>query len=355
MNKMVIIISKSSLPLIIRADANPEIGTGHVMRCLALAEAWQDTGGEVSYVSAFYAQALEVRLKREGIQIQHTYEKVGTRGDADETARIAQEHGADWIVVDGYRFGAGYQKAIKDSGLSLLFVDDYGHADHYYADIVLNQNIYADIYFYPKYEPYTQFLLGTKYALIRKEFLKLSSLHRDIPDIARKILVTFGGSDPNNVTLKIVEALKKINVNKIDVIVIIGGANPYFNLIHEIVKDLPNFTLIKNAENMPELMAWADIAISAGGSTCWELAFMGLPSILCPIAKNQKIITQELFKIHASVGFPLGKLTSTKDVAHFIDSFLNNKKLRTDFSRTQKKIVDGAGAKNIVSIMIGNN
>jgi len=341
--------------LIIRADASPEIGTGHVMRCLALAEAWQDTGGEVFFVSACDAPALDVRLRKERFQILHISQDAGSLGDADETARIANTLGTNWIVTDGYHFGAQYQKTIKDSGLSLLFIDDYGHADHYYADIILNQNIYADMSFYPKYEPYTRFLLGTKYALIRKEFLKWSDWHRDIPEVARKILVTLGGSDPDNVTLKVIEAVRTVDLDGLEVKVVVGGANPHFDLIYESVKDLPNFTLIKNAETMPELMAWADIAISAGGSTCWELAYMGVPSILCPIAENQKLITQELYKIHTAVGFSLGglTLTSMEDVTHFITSFLKKRQLRSGLSRTQKEIVDGTGAKNIVSIMIG--
>ena len=344
---------KNKKKLLIRADASPEIGTCHIMRCLALAEAWQDTGGEVFFVSACDAPALEVRLNKEGIKILHISQDVGTLGDADETTKIAHEHRADWIVVDGYHFGAEYQKKIKNSGLSLLFVDDYGHADHYYADIVLNQNIYADMSFYKKYEPYTRFLLGTKYVLLRREFLKLSDRHCDIPKVARKILVTLGGSDPDNITLKVIEAVKTVDVSGLEVKVVVGSANPHFNLIHKTVKNLPNFTVVKNAENMSELMIWADIAISAGGSTCWELAFMGVPSILCPIAENQKLITQELFKIRAAVGLPLGNLTSIKDVAHFIDSFLKKKKLRSGLSRTQIKIVGGNGAKIIVSIMIG--
>jgi UDP-2,4-diacetamido-2,4,6-trideoxy-beta-L-altropyranose hydrolase len=324
------------------------------MRCLALAEAWQDTGGETFFISACEAPAIEDRLKKEGMPVLHIRHEAGSFGDADETVRIALEHGADWIVVDGYHFGAEYQKTIKDAGLSLLFIDDYGHADHYYADIVLNQNIYADLSLYKKYEPYTRFLLGMKYVLLRREFLKYSDWHRDIPKVARKILVTLGGSDPDNVTLKVIEAVKTVGLDGLEVKVVVGGANPHFDLIHEMVKDLSNFTLIKNADNMPELMAWADVGLSAGGSTCWELAFMGLPSILYPIAENQKIITQELYKICAAVELPSGILTSVNDFTFFTESFLKKKKLRSGMSLTQKKLVEGTGAKHIVSIMMRN-
>jgi len=334
-------------PLIIRADASPEIGTGHVMRCLSLAEAWQDTGGEVFFVSACDAPALEVRLKKEGIQILHISQKSGTIGDADETARIAHEHGADWIVVDGYHFGAEYQKTIKDSGLSLLFIDDYGHADHYYADIVLNQNIYADMSFYQHYEPYTRFLLGTKYALIRKEFLKWSGWHRDIPNVARKILVTLGGSDPANVTLKVIDAVRTVDLDGLEVVVVVGGTNPHFDLIHETVKDLSNFTLIKNAENMPELMAWADIAISAGGSTCWELAFLGTPFITISIADNQKPVMLTLSTQKAAINLGDGHTLNKKEISDQLKEVIKSTDLRLNLSENSKKLVDGEGMSRV--------
>lgn len=338
-------------PLVIRADASPEIGTGHVMRCLALAEAWQDNGGEVFFVSASNAPPLESRLKKEGSHILHISQNIGTLGDADNTTLIAHEHGADWIVVDGYHFGADYQKRIKISGFSLICIDDYGHTDHYYADIVLNQNMYADISFYPKYEPYTRFLLGTKYALIRKEFLKWSGWCRKHPDVARKILITLGGSDPANVTLKVIEAVKKIDVSDLDVTVVAGGANRNFDQFNEAVRDNPSFKLIKNAENMPEQMAWADIAISAGGSTCWELAFMGVPSCIIALAENQRKSSEALFagKITEYAGW-FEDLTS-EDLIAKTTALLLNKKNRAFLSNNARQLIDGNGARQIIQQM----
>jgi UDP-2,4-diacetamido-2,4,6-trideoxy-beta-L-altropyranose hydrolase len=336
-------------PLIIRSDASPEIGTGHIMRCIALAEAWQDTGGEVVFILAYDTPALEARLKKEGFRILHISQEAGTPGDADETARIAHGCGAGWIVVDGYHFGAEYQKTIKDAGLSLLFIDDYGHADHYYADIVLNQNIYADMSFYPKHEPYTRFLLGTKYALIRKEFLRWSGWHRDIPNVARKILVTLGGSDTDNLTLKVIEALRTVDLDGLEVKVVVGGANPHFDLIHNKVQDLSNFTLIKNAKNMPELMAWADVAISSGGSTCWELLFMGVPSLVIPIAKNQDPIVTALQSLSISQGINGYLLENPKEFAETIFIFLQSWKTRSEFSTRMTQYVDGKGPFRIIS------
>ena len=334
--------------ILIRADASREIGIGHVMRCLALAQGWQDyLGGKVFFVLGTRAPTLENRLIREGIEVIHIGSPLGSVEDASKTALLARENGAHWIVVDGYHFGAEYQKTIKDAGLSLLFIDDYGHTDHYYADIVLNQNIYADMSLYKNYEPYTRFLLGAKYALLRREFLAWTEHKRDIPDIARKVLITFGGSDPDNVTLKVIEALKKIEIDRLDVITVVGGVNQNYKTIRQSVKERPGFSVRKDVNNMPELMAWADVAISAGGSTCWELVFMGLPSILCPVAENQMSNVRFL----KSKG--LVKCIRTDDISNLevtakkITNLLISHNERNLLSQNMKRLVVGEGSRCI--------
>ena len=321
------------------------------MRCLALAEAWLDAGGEVFFVSACDAPAIEDRLKREGIEIHRIPHETGTSDDADETVRIAREHSADWIVVDGYQFGAAYQKTIKDAGFSLLFIDDYGHADHYYADLVLNQNIYADISLYKNYEPYTRFLLGTEYVLLRKEFLKYSDWHRDIPKVARKILVTLGGSDPDNITFKIIEAVRTVEFDGVEVKVVIGSANPHVDLLYETVNDLSNFTLILNADNMPELMAWADVAISAGGSTCWELLFMEIPSLVISIAENQEPVVNGLESRSIAKRINGDVLRKPEELARIISDFLRDYDQRSAFSKRMVHIINGKGPAQIINAM----
>jgi len=146
--------------LVIRADGSTLIGSGHIMRCLALAQAWQDAGGGVLFLMGTGVPILEERLKSEGMDTAHLRAHAGSTDDAVETANLAQEVGATWVVLDGYHFDAVYQRTIKDSGVRLLFIDDNGHADHYYADIVVNQNIHAHAGLYTNREPYTQLLLA---------------------------------------------------------------------------------------------------------------------------------------------------------------------------------------------------
>ena len=281
--------------LIIRADADVQMGTGHVMRCLALAQAWQDQGGGAIFVMSQAPPALESRLLAEGMEVVRLAAPPGSAEDARETAVLAQSAGPSgwwWTAISS---GPTTSAWSRTPVLRLLFVDDYGHAEHYWADLVLNQNIYAHEDFYPSREAYTRLLLGTRYALLRREFFKWRGWQREIPEVARKILVTLGGGDPDNVTLKVLQALSQVEMDGLEVVVVAGGANPHFQELQAAANNFPHrMRLLANVDHMAELMAWADVAISGGGSTCWEMAFMGLPAITIILADNQRPVAEKL-------------------------------------------------------------
>jgi UDP-2,4-diacetamido-2,4,6-trideoxy-beta-L-altropyranose hydrolase len=336
-------------PLLIRADGGPAIGSGHLMRCLALAEAWKENGGTVIFVIATPSPSpsLEERLSPEAAEVLHIAVTPGSPEDAQKTARLAQERGCVWVVVDGYQFGADYQRHLRDAGFSLLAIDDYGHAAHYYADIVLNQNSYADRSFYPHHEPSTRFLLGPEYVLLRREFRDRAGYARTIPAIARKVLVTFGGADPENATLAAIRALAQVPVDGLEVIIVVGGMNPHYDALRESVKDRPGFSIRKDVRDMPGLMAWADIAISAGGSTCWELAFMGLPALVHPLAANQEPVVRSLVSRGVADELTAGDLFGGEGAVQKITEFLTSHWRRCRFSRQSKDLVDGEGASRV--------
>jgi UDP-2,4-diacetamido-2,4,6-trideoxy-beta-L-altropyranose hydrolase len=336
--------------LIIRADASVVVGTGHVMRCLALAQAWQDKGGEAIFILANKSSALENRLRSEGMQVVYLLVEAGSHEDANQTVDFAQKFNAQWIVVDGYHFRAKYQKAIKDFGIRLLVFDDYGHAEHYYADLVVNQNIAVhneDLYC--SKETYTQLLLGTQYALLRREFWQWRDWQRAINPIARKLLVTFGGSDPDNVTLKVIQALDRLNRDDLEVIVVIGGSNPHHEVLQkEVVNSSLAISLQRNVSNMPELMAWADLAIASGGVTCWELAFMGLPSLLILLAQNQEAGIDKIDGL-STKNLGLFSGLSPQKFTEELLNIINNPINRTKMSHQGKALVDGLGALRTIS------
>ena len=278
------------------------MGTGHVMRCLALAQAWQDTGGRPVFAIAEATPAIRGRLLADNMDVVSLEISAGGEGDAPKVTALAMHHAAKWVVVDGYQFGADYQRQLKAAGLKLLFVDDNGHADHYSADLVLNQNPHADESFYSSREPYTRLLLGLRYAMLRREFSQWQEWKREILPVGRKVLVTMGGSDPDNITALVIEALQSLPGKEIETTVVVGGGNPHFESLELAAGSFTGkMRLEKDVSNMPGLMAWADIAIVGAGTTSWELCLLGLPAILVDLAENQRPVAAELNRLQVVV------------------------------------------------------
>ena len=338
--------------LLVRADGNNQIGIGHVMRCLALAQAWQENGGEVHFVIDEGSIALESRLQDEGVNLYTISGVSGSASDENQTLAFADAINASWIVVDGYQFDTVYQKTLKQAGKQLLFVDDYGHADVYYADQLLNQNVYAARELYQNRADLTRLLLGTRYALLRREFWHWRKWQRNITHEARKILVTLGGSDPDNVALEVIQALRMLNIANLEVAVVVGSSNPHGQTLHETIEDRQDsFRLEQNVADMPALMAWADVAVSAGGSTCWELAFMGLPTIIITLAKNQEAVGPGLERVGAAISLGWHNDLTIQKIAETIDSLLRDFSKRVEISQNGKALVDGFGAPRVVQHM----
>jgi UDP-2,4-diacetamido-2,4,6-trideoxy-beta-L-altropyranose hydrolase len=341
-------------PLVIRADASTQIGSGHIMRCLALAQAWQDVGGHAVFTVGMTIAALEERLRSEGMEVIRLLVQPGSADDAIQTADSARQMGANWVVVDGYHFGVDYQQTIRDSGLRLLFVDDNGHAEHYYADVVLNQNIHAHEGLYANREPYTRLLLGIRYVLLRREFLKWWGWKREIPEVARKVLVTLGGGDPDNVTFKVLQALQQVAVDGLEAVVVVGGSNPYHEELQSAIRHSPfAIRLERNVTNMPELMAWADVAVSAGGSTCWELAFMGLPNLVLILADNQRPVAERLDTAGVAVNLGWRENLSSAEIAQVLTQLLATARVRMEMSWHGQQLVDGQGVNKVLRYIRG--
>ncbi|MFC1821074.1 UDP-2,4-diacetamido-2,4,6-trideoxy-beta-L-altropyranose hydrolase [Thermodesulfobacteriota bacterium] len=338
--------------LIIRADTSTQIGAGHAMRCLALAQAWQDAEGCATFLMSEVTPTLKTRLLSEGIEVIHLSAYPGSADDAVQTRELAQQVGAAWIVVDGYHFGADYQRIIKDANVGLLFIDDNEHAGHYYADIVLNQNIYAHELLYENKEPYTRFLRGTRYILLRREFLKWHGWKREIPHAARKVLVTMGGGDPDNVTLKVMQALQQIDIGRLEVEIVVGANNPHFLELQSAIHNPQSaIHLKKDVINMPELMSRADVAVSAGGSTCWEMAFMGLPAAVLVLAENQKDIAAGLGEAGVVINLDQYTEVSVEKAANTLARMIEDRELRKGMSLKGRELVDGMGAVRVAEIL----
>jgi UDP-2,4-diacetamido-2,4,6-trideoxy-beta-L-altropyranose hydrolase len=322
------------------------------MRCLALAQAWHDAGGHCVFAMAETTPAVERRLREESIDVEQLSAEVGTAEDAKETARLAGRKNASWIVVDGYRFGSAYQLEIKAAGFKLLFVDDNVHADTYSADLVLNQNLHATASLYAKREPYTVLLLGPRYAMLRREFRRWRDWRREIPPVGRKILVTMGGSDPGNLTIRAIDALQQLSNPALKTSVLVGGSNPHLRLVEAAIQETESsIRLITDAPTVGELMAEADVAITGAGTTFWEMCFLGLPSILLVLAENQEGVAAAADKMGAACSLGPGAEVSASAIASKLAELLNSSEKRTNQSEKGRKLVDGRGAERVVAFL----
>lgn len=344
--------------LFIRSDATPTMGTGHVMRCMALAQAWKKRVGTVTFISHCPSPSILKRIDSEGFCLVQVEEICPSAQDIQETLKIIKgkhsprsedSEGYKWVVIDGYHFTSDYQKAIMESGFKLLVIDDYNHLDHYNADILLNQNIGAHHFSYSCL-PGTEKLLGTKYVMLRSEFL-IAQKTKTLPQKAKNILVTMGGSDPDNITLKILQAINQIDDPELDFKIIAGPGNPHIKILKEAVQSNSHINLIDHAD-MPEMLVWADLCITAGGSTCWELCFFGVPFLILIIAENQ--LGSALGLAQAGAAINLGKKESLipDEINHCILTTVKDIKIRQGLKKSGVNLVDGKGTKRIIRQML---
>jgi UDP-2,4-diacetamido-2,4,6-trideoxy-beta-L-altropyranose hydrolase len=335
--------------LLLRTDASTAIGTGHVMRCLALSKAWQETGGEVCCLMAESIPPLEERLAREGVTVTRIASAPGSAGDAEQTVVEARRLAATWVVADGYRFEPNYIRKLKAAGLRVLFLDDDGRFDFYPADVVLNQNISASSAMYAKREPLTRLLLGSEYVLLRPEFLA-EPRARAHPATVRKVLVTMGGSDSENVTRKVLLALLRLEAG-IEARIVTGSGNPWQEELQILADQRAGFQLERSPANMAPLMRWADIAISGAGGTCWELAFLGLPAIIIALSRDQQAIARGLAENEVAVSLGWHANLSQEGISEALLSLLSDPGRRCSMSERGLSLIDGRGAERVVAFL----
>ena len=334
--------------LLIRADANSEIGHGHMMRCLALAQAWRELRGPVTFVMASPSREVRQRVEAEGVDVVAQDAPAGTEEDARETCAAAERSGASWIVLDGRAFSPEFQEQLR-AARPLLVLDDEARAPRLCADLVLNQNVHARPADYEGRAPGARLLLGCYYVLLRREFHDRRS--RDIPPRATKLLVTLGGSDPDNVTAAVLRALHGADLAGAQVRVIAGGSNRYVaELRTEAARSSFAMEVRENVSDMPAQMEWADLAISGSGSTCWETAYLGLPAIVVVLSSDQKKIAEELERrgIAVSLGWHRDGL---QRLPGELARLMSDRAERQRMSHLGQELVDGQGAARVVAEM----
>jgi UDP-2,4-diacetamido-2,4,6-trideoxy-beta-L-altropyranose hydrolase len=338
--------------ILIRADADSQIGTGHVMRCLALAQAWRERGGRVIFLMKRNLPALTDRIKKEGFGHRAIPASARNNVDAAFTIAEAKRGEAQWVVVDGYHFDWVYRKTLKNSGLRVLWVDDLGTSGFCFADIIVNQNIYARKNMYPKCSLRTHLLLGPRYALLRKEFAN-SPTRLPKGSHCKRVLISGGGTDPHNITKIALESLSNFSAHPLNIEVILGPGYKKEGTIAKFKhsKGIHRIHFIRNPTRMAGHMVRADLAIIAAGSTCWEIARQGVPALLIVQADNQ--INVACFMHRAGVAWNLGHAREVT-AAQIEDRFkwlTESPSIRKRMGWKGRRLTDGRGAKRVAEFL----
>ncbi len=356
--------------IVFRSDASVLIGSGHVMRCLALADALTNMGGVCHFIcrehqgnfiehirnKGFFVHILPVSQGKPSVDINALEYSCWLGSSQVEDAKycsvILKELNVEWLIVDHYALDEKWELILKPYYNKLMIIDDLADRKHV-CDLLLDQNWFGTLTC-NRYEDLINnnatLLLGPKYALLKPEYEHFRNIIPVRKGTIHRILVFLGGSDPSNETKKVLEALDDFKLLGIDVVV--GANHPDPAGIIKIAVARSQVRLYSNMPHLADLMARADLMIGAGGSTTWERMCLGLPSIVISVAANQVSTNTSLMK-EGYINFigeaaVVTSLTIKKAVSDMLVSPCHLQRQ----SALMMKLVDGAGIKSVCDYLI---
>lgn len=337
----------------IRADANSEIGSGHLMRCLSVADRIREAGREVAFLIA--DEAPVDFLKKWGMP----YHILGTNyremdAELPKLMPYMEEVKKPVVLVDSYFVTASYLTELRKHAF-VVYMDDK-NSYPYPVDALINYNIYGDLLSYGGrgWLADTRFLLGTEYVPLRREFSEMAARISEKTEV-KNVLITTGGSDKYMLskgfldTFLADEELKTLHYH-----VVCGAFHTDVEGMREKYGALPNVTIYHNVQRMSELMKECDLAITAAGSTMYELSALGLPICSFSFVDNQEQILDTFVNknlvVYGGNYLELGEELFAQ-TAKSLKAFLKEKKLYKEHSDKLKKLVDGQGAVRIAQFL----
>ena len=357
--------------IVFRVDASNAMGSGHVIRCLTLADALcaavPDAG--IQFVCRSHPGNLVLYIEQRGYfttclplgdscfgenGLPHAdWLGASQETDAAETQSAFRHHDIDWLIVDHYGIDYHWEQQLRSIVSHIVVLDDLANRKHL-CDVLIDQNFVTN--FEHRYEGLVpaeaRVFAGPKFALLRHEFPSLRGVSRQRNGIVHAVLICFGGSDPNNHTLAVLEALRGYasSLERIDVVV--GSSNPHIQSITAACETLSNAALHFSPTNIGELLMLADLAIGAGGGMNWERACLGVPSLVFGIAENQSSSIAALIEAGCVAGVSHMPMPVPQLIASWLSVLMNNPEFLRGLSRKSAELVDGQGTRRVVELMI---
>lgn len=330
-----------------RTDASSRIGSGHVARCLALAEALARDGAQTSFLMRPAPGSLEAAVVRGGHRVLPL-----ARDDAAAAAEaLARAGPVDWLVVDHYALDAGWEAQMRQAAGHLLAIDDLGR--EHACDLLLDANLRA-----PGDDPYAgrlpaacAVLLGPDFALLRSEFAPLAKTAAPRRAL-RRILVSFGGADPDGATELAVAALARLEPGRYRSDVVCGRGNPRHAEIERQCSTIEGCRCLEHSDELAALMTAADLAIGGAGVSALERLALRLPSLMVTLADNQNANAREIDRRGAARWLGALGRVGAADIAAAVASLAAAPEALAAMSQRAGGIVDGLGAERVARRML---
>lgn len=344
-----------------RVDASVRMGTGHLMRCLTLAESLRKRGIQVRFICREYPGSLVAMLQKSLFPITvlpapamedkppvkdyAVILGVTQAEDAEQTIEALNSEKPDWLVVDHYGLDIEWEQCLRSHVSKIMVIDDLANR-HHDCDILLDQNYSsASETRYTGLVPKTcKQILGPRYALLRPEYLAYRKTLRARDGQVNRVLVFFGGSDLQNMTGMAIEALSHPDMKYLEVDVVVGANNPHRELLEKQARERQQTRIYAPRPHLADLMAQADLAIGAGGATTWERMCLGLPTVVVSLADNQRPASGALAE--AKLIYYAGHFTDIKacHLKSLTQSLIQSTKKLTEIGMQNQLQVDGLGA-----------
>ena len=335
------------MKIFIRVDASTTIGIGHLFRTLVLAEGLRPVSHDIIFLCQDLSGLPVKRIMDLGFKLMFLPVVPSFEEELPFIENKMKLEKPDWVIVDHYQATERYYLSLAKRGVKVLAIDDLNHT-RFPVDILLNQNINAMQHNYIG-RPDTVKLLGPQYALIKAVY-EQKKKEAKIRNLLKRVLVSMGGSDPDNQTLKVLKALILLE-RELEIDVILGPAYKYRTSIEKIVSQGRAKCLIHHdLDNLSDVMLRADLAIGAGGSSSLEMAVMKLPMIIMPVAENQIGIAKCFHEKGAAVNAGWFEDTTEDDLVGIINN-ISDEQLQ-EMSRIAAGLCEGTGVKSIVETMV---
>ncbi len=340
-----------------RVEGGAGVGAGHVRRCMTLARELRDRGAGILFVSRSRDDSMVQDIRESGFDVIELSAVAGSTrsgpgtsqiADAADTNRALAGLGVDCLVVDSYALGASWEDIVRPNVLRLVAIDDLADRAHC-VDVLIDPTVDRADRYEGLVEPGTTLLLGPSYALVERSF------RRSAPDAdsreLRQLLVSFGSLDGDAHGLRAVEAIRATLGKDVGIDLVLGRHSPHLAAARQVAAADGRLALHVDTDDMPALMAQADLSIGAGGTTSWERACMGVPALVAAVADNQRLVVDELARLGVALSVP-SDARFDEEAGAALRLLWRSPGILGAMAAAGRRLVDGKGARRIADLIL---